>query len=154
MNCFVIEGGWGGCEGWGGKNHIFAWHLDPVHLIWTKFGMDKQVDPRNKPVGEFFIFLKIQDGRLRSKVQNRPNLTLQITFRLGIWIRFIGFRQNLAWTYYLNQGTSLRKNFSFFAKSKMAAGSQKSKIGKILPHKSHFGSSFGSAHPIWTKFGR
>ena len=76
MNCFVTEGGWG-CWCWGGKNHIFAWHLDPVHLIWTKFGMDKQVDPRNKPVGEFFIFLKIQDGRLRSKVQNRPNMTLQ-----------------------------------------------------------------------------
>ena len=26
----------------------------------------------------------------------------------------------------------------------MAAGGQKSKIGQILPHKSHFGSSFGS----------
>ena len=83
------------------KYDIFAWHLDPVHLIWTKFDMDILVDPRNKPVEEFFIFLKIQDGRLRSKVQNRPNLSLQITFWLGIWIRFIGFRQNLAWTYYL-----------------------------------------------------
>ena len=111
------------------------------------------------------------------------------------WIRFIGFRQNLAWTYYLTLGTSLLKNFSFFSKSKMAAGGQKlyffnvfaitwtrffgskqnlawtyhltlgtslrknfsffskiqdgrrrsrSKIGQILPHKSHFGSSFGS----------
>ena len=37
------------------------------------------------------------------------------------WIRFIGSRQNLAWTYYLTLGTSLRKNFSFFSKSKMAA---------------------------------
>ena len=41
------------------------------------------------------------------------------------WIRFIGFIQNLAWTYYLTLGTSLRKNFSFFSKSKMAAGGQK-----------------------------
>ena len=41
------------------------------------------------------------------------------------WIRFIGSRQNLAWTYYLTLGTSLRKNFSFFSKSKMAAGGQK-----------------------------
>ena len=41
------------------------------------------------------------------------------------WIRFIGFRQNLAWTYYLTLGTSLRKNFSFFSKSKMAASGQK-----------------------------
>ena len=41
------------------------------------------------------------------------------------WMRFIGFRQNLAWTYYLTLGTSLRKNFSFFSKSKMAPGGQK-----------------------------
>ena len=40
------------------------------------------------------------------------------------WIRFIGSRQNLAWTYYLTLGTSLRKNFSFFSKSKMATGGQ------------------------------
>ena len=37
----------------------------------------------------------------------------------------MGSRQNLAWTYYLTLGTSLRKNFSFFSKSKMAAGGQK-----------------------------
>ena len=43
----------GVCEG---KIHIFAWHLDPIHLIWTKFGMDIQVDPRNKPVEDFFYF--------------------------------------------------------------------------------------------------
>ncbi len=61
-------------------NYISAHHLDPVHLIWTKFGMDILVDPRNKSVEEFFIFLKIQDGRLRSKVQNQPNLTIQIHF--------------------------------------------------------------------------
>ena len=59
MNCFVREGGWG----WGEKNHVLARHLDPVCLIWTKFGMDILVDPRNKPAEEFFIFLKIQDGR-------------------------------------------------------------------------------------------
>ena len=49
----------------------------------------------------------------------------KFTFLLGIWIPFIGFSQNLAWTYYLTLGTSLRKNFSFFSKSKMAAGGQK-----------------------------
>ena len=37
------------------------------------------------------------------------------------WIRFIGSRQNLAWIYYLTLGTTLRKNFSFSSKSKMAA---------------------------------
>ena len=37
----------------------------------------------------------------------------KITFLLGICILFIGFRQNLASTYYLTLGTSLRKNFSF-----------------------------------------
>ena len=87
----------------------------------TKIGMDMVFDPKNKPTEEFFIFLKIQDGGLRPKVQNRSNLTLQITFWLGIWIRFIGSRQNLAWTYYLTLGTTPRKNFSFFSKSKMAA---------------------------------
>ena len=46
-------------------------------------------DPKNKHTEELFIFLKIQDGRLWSKVQNRPTLTPQITFRLGIWIWFM-----------------------------------------------------------------
>ena len=88
MNCFVTEGGWGwGC--WGGKNHILAWQLDPVHPIWTKIGMDMVFDPKNKPTEEFLIFLKIQDGGLRSKVRNQPNLTPEIIFPLGIWIRFV-----------------------------------------------------------------
>ena len=86
-------------------NHIWARHMDPIHQIWTKFGMDIPLDPRNKPVEAFFIFLKIQDGRRRSKVQHRPNFTPQITFRLRIWIRFIWSRQYLAWTYYLTLET-------------------------------------------------
>ena len=49
----------------------------------------------------------------------------KFTFLLGIWIPFIGFRQNLAWVYYMTLGTRLRKNFSFCSKSKMAAGGQK-----------------------------
>ena len=62
MKCFVTEGGGWCCWGWEGKNHILAWHLDPVHLIWTKFGMDILLDPRNKPVEEFLIYHEIQDG--------------------------------------------------------------------------------------------
>ena len=54
-------------------NHILAWHLDVVHQIWTKFGMN--------------IFLTLQ--------------------------------------------TSLCKNLSVRAKSKMAARGQKSKIDQI-----------------------
>ena len=131
-------------EGEGEQNECFCNNLDPVHLIWTKVGMDIQLDPRNKSVKEFFIFLKIQDGRRWSKVQNRSNLTPQFTFRLRIWIRLIWFGQYLALAYYLTLETSLRMNFSFFSKSKMAAGGQKSEIGQILPHNSHFGSSFGS----------
>ena len=34
----------------------------------TKFGMDILLDLRNKHVEEFLIFLKIQDGRRRSKI--------------------------------------------------------------------------------------
>merc|ERR1711983_200753 len=112
--------------------HIFCNNLDPAHRIQTKFGMDILLDPWNKPAKEFFIFIKIQDDHGRSKVQNRPNLRKRensmngkFTFFAITWIRFIGFRQNLAWTYYLTLGTSMRRNFSFFSKSKMAAGGQK-----------------------------
>ena len=83
--------------------------------------MDIQLDPSNKPAQEFLIYQKIQDGRRGSKVQNRPNLTPQITFRLGIWFSFIRFGQNLAWTYYLTFQTHLHKNFSFIIIFKMAA---------------------------------
>ena len=82
-------------------NECFCNNLDPVHLILTKFGMDIQLDSRKKPAEEFFIFLKIQDGGLWLNGQNCKNLTPHITFRLGIWFRFIRFGQNLAWTYYL-----------------------------------------------------
>ena len=106
--------------------------------------MDLLHDPKPKSAQEFLIYRKIQDGRQGSKVQNRPNLSPQITFRLETWIYFIRFWQNLAWSYYLTLKTSLRKNFSFIAKSKMAAGGQRSKIDQIWRHKSHFGSAFGS----------
>ena len=95
--------------------------------------MDILHDPSNK--------LKIQDGRRRSKICEALYF---FNVFAKTWIRFIGSKQNLAGTYYLTLGTSLRKNVSFFLKSKMAAGGQKSKIGQILHHKSHFGSSFGS----------
>ena len=93
MNCFVTEAGCS-CWGWGSKNHILDWHLDPVHLICTKIAMDMVFDSKNKLTDEFIIFLEIQDGGLRSKVQNGPNLNPQITHQLRIWILFIRFRQN------------------------------------------------------------
>ena len=58
-------------------------------------------------------------------------------------IRFIWFRLNLAWTYYLALEKRLRKKFSFFSKSKMAACGQRSEITQIWPHKSDFCSAFG-----------
>ena len=51
------------------QNERFWKNSDLVHLIWTQFGMDILIDPRNKPAEEFFIFLKIQDGRQRSNVK-------------------------------------------------------------------------------------
>ncbi len=39
-----------------------AWHLGPVHLIWLTFRMDILVDPRNKPVEEFFLKSKMAAG--------------------------------------------------------------------------------------------
>ena len=99
----------------------FCNNLDPVHRIQTKSGMDILLDPRNKLVEEFFIFLKIQDGRWRSKIEFRHNFGSKFTFRLGKWIPFIRFGQNLAGRYYSTLGTSLRNNFWPIAKSKMAA---------------------------------
>ena len=68
-------------------NHISAQYLDIFHQILTKFGMAILLDPKDKSAREFLIY--------------RPNLTPQITFRLGIWFPFIWFGQILAWTYYL-----------------------------------------------------
>ena len=79
-----------------------------------------------------------------SKVQNRPNLTPQITFRLSIWTSFIRFWQNLAWPYFLTIQTSLCKIFSVSTKSNVAAWGHMSKINQIWPQKSHFGSAIGS----------
>ena len=59
------------------------------------------LEPKNKSAQEFYNYRKIQDGRQRSKVRNRPNLTPQITFCLDIWFPFIRFGENLAQTYYL-----------------------------------------------------
>ena len=79
----------------------FCNNLDPVYRIQTKFGMNILLDPRDKPEEEFFIFLKIQDGRRRSKICDA--LYFFNVFAIT-WIRFIGSRQNLAWTYYLTLG--------------------------------------------------
>ena len=58
--------------------------------------MDTLLDPRNNPVEEFVIFIKIQDGCRRSKIEFRHNFGSKITFRLGKWIPLIRFGQNLA----------------------------------------------------------
>merc|ERR1712018_41560 len=58
---------------------------------------------------------------LRTPIAAEDSHRCQFTFLAITWIRLFGSRQNLAWTYYLTLGTSLRKNFSFFSKSKMAA---------------------------------
>ena len=70
-------------------NHISAWHLNPLHPIWTKFGMNILIDPENNPVKEFLIFLKIQDGCHLSKIGFFQNFYSNMTFWLGIWIPFI-----------------------------------------------------------------
>ncbi len=112
-------------------NYILSQLTVLICLILTKFGMDILLDSKNKSEQEFLIYGKIQDGRQGSKIQNRPNLTPHITFQLSIWYPFIRFGKKMSWTYYLTLQTSLRKNFSFIAKSKMAAGGQRSKIDHI-----------------------
>ena len=70
------------------------------------------VDPRNKPEEEFSIFLKMQYGRRRSKIEFRQTFGSKIKFRL---------EQNFAGIYYWTIETSLRNNFCHIAKSKTAA---------------------------------
>ena len=74
----------------------------------------------------------------------------KFTFFAITWTPFIGSRQNLAWIYYLTLGTSLRKNFSFFSKSKMAAGGQKFATRYTF---SMFCNNLHPVHRIQTKFG-
>ena len=72
-------------------NYILAQLTVSVCLILTKFGMDILIEHKNKYAQEFLIYRKIQDGHQGSKVQNRPNLSTQITFRLETWMYFIRF---------------------------------------------------------------
>ena len=46
-------------------------------MIWTTFDMDVLVDPRNMPVEEFLIFLKIQDGHQWSKIEFQIKMRLK-----------------------------------------------------------------------------
>ena len=121
MNYFVTEGEccwWG----WGGGGEItFRLGKWSSSSDLGKNLMNMLLEPKNKLTEQFVIFLKIQDGSLRSKLLNQPNLTQQITFWLSIWILFFWFGQNLAWIYYLTLETSLLNNFSFFSKTRMAA---------------------------------
>ena len=126
----------------------------PVYQIWTKIGMSMLVTPKNEPIEELLIFLKIQDGGLWSKVQNRPNLTSQITFQLSISIPFIRFGQNFAWTYKLTLETKLRKKFTFFWNSRWPPAA-KNWISTKFRLKNHISAwQTDPVHPIWTKFGR
>ena len=95
--------------------------------------MDLVFDPKNKATDELLIFLKIQDCGLRSKVQNRLDLTPQITFWLCIWIPFVRFGQNLAWTYYLTD--------FFYIFLKIQGGHRRSKI--------EFRQNFSSKITFW-----
>ena len=128
MTCFVTGRGGGERERKGrgpSKINVFAitwiWFIGfRQNLTWTYY----------LTLGTFFLKSKMAAGGQK--------FATRYTFFAITWIWFIGFRQNLEWTYYLTLGTSLRRNFSFFSKSKMTTGGQKSKIGQILPHKSHF----------------
>ena len=46
----------------GAQNECYWNNSDPVHLIWTKFGMDILLGPRNKAVEEFFSKSKMAVG--------------------------------------------------------------------------------------------
>jgi hypothetical protein len=54
-----------------------------------------------------------QEGKGKGKEKEKEEDPAKLMFFAITWIRLIGFRQNLAWTYYLTLEISLRKNFSF-----------------------------------------
>ena len=54
MNCFVT----GRKRRRGRGRERGPSNLNLVHMIWTRFDMDIQLDPRNKLAEEFFIFSK------------------------------------------------------------------------------------------------
>jgi hypothetical protein len=134
-------------------NHISAQHLDLVHQILTEFGMDILLDLSNKlakRISHLSLNPRWPPGVKGPKL---TKFTPQITFRLGIWISFIRFGQNLAWTYFLTLHTSLCKNISVSTKYKMAAGGQRSKMTKFDPTNHISARHFDLVHQIWTKFG-
>ena len=93
-------------------------------------------------------FITGRKGERERKRKGRGPSKINVFAKTCIW--FIGFRQNLTWTYYMTLGTNLRKNFSFLSKSKMAAGGQ-----KIAPRYtfSMFLQYLDPVHRILTKFG-
>ena len=137
---------------WPHKSHFgsaFGSRSSILNNIWHRHA----TWPFKQACARIFHFIaKSKMAEMGTKVQNRPNLSPQITFRLDTWIYFIRFWQNLAWPYYLTLKTSLRKNFLFIAKFKMAPRGQRSKINQIWPHKSHFCSAFGSWSSDLDKF--
>jgi hypothetical protein len=40
------------------RNHVLACHSDPLSPVWTKIGMNKRLDPTNKPIKAFLKFRK------------------------------------------------------------------------------------------------
>ena len=120
-------------------NHNSAPHLDPVHLIWTIFGKHIQLDPRNKPFEDFFIFLL--NPRWPLAVKGPKSATFYHTNHISaqhldrvhpIWPIFdMGILLD-------PRNTPGGFLFSFFSKSKMAAGGQKLNLDIISAQKLDF----------------
>ena len=110
----------------------------PKILLWSHSSHAGGEDPPPQPpawLGMIFYF--------RFLVSSSSNLNLYIQL---IMLKLCHFRNKhmLNRKSYLTLGTSLWKNFSFFLKSKMAAGGQKLNFDIISAQKSHFGLANGS----------
>ena len=115
--------------------------------------MNILIDTKNKYVQEFLTYRKIQDGRQGSNVQNRPNLTAQITFWLSIWISFIRYGQNLPWTQFLIQQTSMRKDYQLVQNPRWPLESKVQKSTRFVPTSHISARHLDVFHQILTKFG-
>jgi hypothetical protein len=121
-------------------NHFSAWHLNPVHLIWIKFGMDILLDHKNKSAQEFLINRKIQDGRhsgVKCPKSTKFDPTNHILARRGTLISFIKFGQILALTYYLTF-KQVCKEFLIYHKIQEGRWGSKVRNRPILTHQIMF----------------
>ena len=100
------------------EKSMYTYVIEATTFIFYNYSQQNSQNPRWTPFTiQLPLYKKIcfshQNPRwpLAVKIEIRHNFGSKIKFRLGKWIPFIRFGQNLAGIYYSTIETSLRKNF-------------------------------------------